>query len=134
MFARFLLWIAQENAIIQHVDCAVGFHLGPVGTRVIGTDDPAPPAVVERRDDHIVCETKSVRRNGTRYWPMSATTPYEKSPVWGSFFSQQLSRNKRSTRFAHAADSAAHSDVGTHSPRSDLSQEPALRSVVVIWD
>jgi hypothetical protein len=113
MFARFLLSIAQEDAIIQHVDCAVGFHLGPVGTCVIGTDDPAPPAVIERRDDNVGCETKSVRRNGTSYWPMSAATPYEKSPVGGSLFSQQLSRKKRSTRFAHAADSAAHSDVGT---------------------
>jgi hypothetical protein len=62
---------------------AVGFHLGPVGTCFIGTDDPAPPAVIERRDDHVVSETKSVGRNGTRYWPMSPTTPYEKSPVWG---------------------------------------------------
>jgi hypothetical protein len=33
MFARFLVSIAQEDATIQHVDCAVGFHLGsgPIG-------------------------------------------------------------------------------------------------------
>ena len=46
---------------IQHVDCAVGFHLGPVGTCVIGTDDPGP-AVVERHDDNVGCETKSVTK------------------------------------------------------------------------
>ncbi len=46
---------------IQHVDCAVGFHLGPLGTCVIGTDDPGP-AVVERHDDNVGCETKSVTK------------------------------------------------------------------------
>jgi hypothetical protein len=51
-----------STPIIQHVDCAVGFHLGPVGTCVIGTDDPAPPAVIERRDDNVGCETKSVTK------------------------------------------------------------------------
>ena len=34
----------------------------PVGTCVIGTDDPAPPAVIERRDDNVGCETKSVTK------------------------------------------------------------------------
>src|ERR1700677_1950393 len=29
---------------IQHVDCAVGFHLGPLGTCVIGAYDPGPAA------------------------------------------------------------------------------------------
>ena len=56
MFARFLSSIAQEDAMHP----AVGFHLGPVGTCFIGTDDPAPPAVIERRDDNVGCETKSV--------------------------------------------------------------------------
>jgi hypothetical protein len=46
---------------IQHVDCAVGFHLGPLGTCVIGADDPGP-AVVERHDDNVGCETKSVTK------------------------------------------------------------------------
>jgi hypothetical protein len=41
------------------VDCAVGFHLGPLGTCVIGGDDPGP-AVVERHDDNVGCETKAV--------------------------------------------------------------------------
>jgi len=60
------------NLTIQHVDCAVGFHLGPAGACILGTDndrppppphavvvDP-PPVVVERRDGG--CETKSVNR------------------------------------------------------------------------
>jgi hypothetical protein len=127
MFARFLLSIAQEDAIIQHVDCAVGFHLGPVGTRVIGTDDPAPPAVVERRDDHVGCETKSVRRNGTRYWSMSATAPYEKSPIWDSLFSQQLSRNALDAIRSRCGLCRAFR-CGNHNPRSDLSQEPLFEA------
>jgi len=46
---------------IHHVDCAVGFHLGPLGTCVIGVDDPGP-AAVERHDDNVGCETKSVTK------------------------------------------------------------------------
>ena len=45
---------------ILHVDCAAGFHLGPVGTCIIGTDDP--PVVVEHRDPDVGCETKTVKR------------------------------------------------------------------------
>jgi len=47
---------------VHHVDCAVGFHLGPVGTCVVGVDSPPPPPdrpmVVERHDEG--CQTKSV--------------------------------------------------------------------------
>ncbi len=46
---------------IQHVDCAAGFHLGPIGTCILGNDDPHP-AVVEHHDDNVGCETKSVTR------------------------------------------------------------------------
>ena len=46
-----LTWVAPTKAFlypvapaatsyIQHVDCAAGFHVGPVGTCVIGTDEP----------------------------------------------------------------------------------------------
>jgi poly(3-hydroxybutyrate) depolymerase len=47
----------------HHVDCAVGFHIGPLGTCVIGVDEPrdAPP-VVEHRSVDEGCETKSVNR------------------------------------------------------------------------
>jgi hypothetical protein len=55
-----LTWVAPTKAFlypvapaatsyIQHVDCAAGFHVGPVGTCVIGTDEPHD-RVMERRD------------------------------------------------------------------------------------
>jgi hypothetical protein len=44
---------------IQHVDCAAGFHIGPIGTCILGTDDHP---VVEHRNDNVGCETKSVTR------------------------------------------------------------------------
>jgi hypothetical protein len=51
---------------LQNVDCAVGFHLGPVGTCVIGTDNPPPGpppgAVIEHRATDEGCQTRSVRR------------------------------------------------------------------------
>ena len=50
---------------IQHVDCAVGFHLGPVGTCVVGAPDapPPPPVVVDRAaPPDQGCETKSITR------------------------------------------------------------------------
>jgi hypothetical protein len=67
-----LTWVAPTKAFlypvapaatsyIQHVDCAAGFHVGPVGTCVIGTDEPHD-RVMERRDDHAGCDTKSVTR------------------------------------------------------------------------
>ena len=31
------------NLTIQHVDCAVGFHLGPAGACILGTDNDRPP-------------------------------------------------------------------------------------------
>ena len=59
-------------ANVQHVDCAVGFHIGPAGACILGADnDPPPPravvvdpppAVVVQPDDRSGCETKSVNR------------------------------------------------------------------------
>jgi len=46
---------------VEHVDCAAGFHIGPVGACILGTDDHRPD-VVERRDDNGGCETKSVTK------------------------------------------------------------------------
>lgn len=53
---------------VQHVDCAVGAHIGPLGGCIIGNDDP-PPVVIERRaadvpapPDPNGCATKSVTR------------------------------------------------------------------------
>jgi hypothetical protein len=47
------------DASVQRVDCAVGFHIGPAGACIIGTDDHA---VVEHRATDEGCETKSVTR------------------------------------------------------------------------
>jgi hypothetical protein len=53
---------------IQHVDCAVGAHIGPLGGCILGNDNP-PPVVIERRaadapqpNDADGCATKSVTR------------------------------------------------------------------------
>jgi hypothetical protein len=46
---------------VQRVDCAVGFHLGPVGTCVVGADEPRA-AVVEHRDDNAGCEKKTITK------------------------------------------------------------------------
>ena len=59
------------NPNIHHVDCAVGFHIGPAGACILGSDnDPPPPprAVVVDPPPAVVehngggCETKSVNR------------------------------------------------------------------------
>ena len=60
------------NPNVQDVGCAIGFHVGPAGACILGSDnDPPPPppraivvdpppAVVEHNDGG--CETKSVNR------------------------------------------------------------------------
>jgi len=58
---------------VQHVDCAVGAHVGPLGGCILGHDDNPPPVVIERRAadapdsrDADGCATKSITRtNGT---------------------------------------------------------------------
>jgi hypothetical protein len=64
---------------VHHVDCAVGFHIGPLGTCIMGADDvapppPGPPAVVidgpapapiEGRAADEGCETRSVKRQNS---------------------------------------------------------------------
>jgi hypothetical protein len=62
--------VQQMTPFVQHVDCAVGAHIGPLGACVLGTDDtpaPAPPTIVEHRsaDAPVApdgCQTKSVTR------------------------------------------------------------------------
>jgi len=38
----------HATPFVQHVDCAIGAHLGPLGACIIGHDDN-PPVVVEHR-------------------------------------------------------------------------------------
>ena len=56
---------------VQHVDCAVGAHIGPLGACILGTDDK-PPVVVEPRAGDAPnpqgadgCATKSVTKTDT---------------------------------------------------------------------
>ena len=58
----------HATPLVQHVDCAIGAHLGPLGACIIGHDDN-PPVVVEHRvidapDPQATdgCSTKSVTR------------------------------------------------------------------------
>lgn len=41
----------SASSYVQHVDCAVGAHIGPLGGCIIGTDNPPPPppVIVEHR-------------------------------------------------------------------------------------
>jgi hypothetical protein len=48
---------------LHHVDCAVGFHIGPLGTCIVGVENgPPPDRVIERRSADEGCESKSVKR------------------------------------------------------------------------
>jgi hypothetical protein len=47
---------------VQHVDCDVGFHLGPLGTCIIGTEERHDRVIDEHRAADEGCETKSVNR------------------------------------------------------------------------
>ena len=64
------------KAPIERVDCAVGFHIGPLGTCVIGVENAAPPpaavvvdpppAVVENPGPAGGCETQSVKKENAQ--------------------------------------------------------------------
>jgi len=47
---------------VQHVDCAVGLHLGPLGSCIIGNDEHHDRVIEEHRAADEGCETKSVNR------------------------------------------------------------------------
>ena len=55
--------VHNDTSIVQRVDCAVGFHLGPAGACIIGTDSPPREKLIERRATDDGCETKSVHRS-----------------------------------------------------------------------
>ena len=50
-----------SDPALQRVDCAVGFHIGPAGGCVLGTEEPRE-RVIERRATDEDCATKTVRR------------------------------------------------------------------------
>ena len=48
---------------VQHVDCAAGLHIGPVGGCILGTDEHHDnDRVTEHRAADEGCQTKSVQR------------------------------------------------------------------------
>jgi len=58
----------HATPLVQHVDCAIGAHIGPLGACIIGNNDN-PPVVVERPvvdapapQANDGCSTKSVTR------------------------------------------------------------------------
>ena len=53
--------IHNDTSLVQRVDCAAGFHIGPVGGCILGTDDHHEK-VIERRATDEGCETKTVHR------------------------------------------------------------------------
>ena len=50
---------------IQHVDCAVGMHVGPLGTCILGGEDRAEHpdrVIIERRAVDEGCQSKTVHK------------------------------------------------------------------------
>jgi len=57
----FMFPIARDAAPnIQLVDCAAGFRLGPIGTCILGTDEPRHDG--DHRDANGGCDTKSMTK------------------------------------------------------------------------
>ena len=55
-----------SSSNVQHVDCAVGMHIGPAGVCIIGVDNEPPPrAIVDDPPRDQGCETRSVNRTDT---------------------------------------------------------------------
>jgi hypothetical protein len=54
--------VHNDTSIVQRVDCAIGFHVGPAGGCIIGTEEHHD-RVIERRATDEGCETKSVHRS-----------------------------------------------------------------------
>lgn len=52
--------LTSSNSAVQHVDCAVGLHIGPAGGCILGTDEHRDADEHRAADDG--CETKSVKR------------------------------------------------------------------------
>lgn len=51
-----------SHPVVQKVDCAVGFHIGPVGGCILGVEEERHDTVIEKRATDEGCETKSVKR------------------------------------------------------------------------
>ena len=54
--------IHTSAAILQHVDCAVGFHVGPAGACILGAEEEHHDVVIEKRAVDEGCSTKTVKK------------------------------------------------------------------------
>ena len=54
--------VHYDTSSVQRVDCAVGFHLGPAGACILGTEEHHE-RVIERRATDEGCQTKTVHRS-----------------------------------------------------------------------
>ena len=54
--------VHYDTSGVQRVDCAVGFHLGPAGACILGTEEPRE-RVIERRATDDGCQTRTVHRS-----------------------------------------------------------------------
>ena len=53
----------HASANSQMVDCAAGFHIGPLGACLGASDEERHDTVIEKRAVEDGCQTKSVRRS-----------------------------------------------------------------------
>jgi hypothetical protein len=60
-------------SILQRVDCAVGFHVGPAGACVIGAEGEHHDVVIEKRDAED-CATKTVKKTNGEGDSVTKTT------------------------------------------------------------
>lgn len=61
-------------SILQHVDCAVGFHIGPAGACIIGAEEEHRDVVIEKRGADEDCSTKTVKKTNGEGDSMTRTT------------------------------------------------------------
>ena len=61
-------------SILQHVDCAVGFHIGPAGACILGAEEEHHDVVIEKRGVNEDCSTKTVKKTNGEGDSVTKTT------------------------------------------------------------
>ena len=61
-------------SILQQVDCAVGFHIGPAGACVLGAEEEHHDVVIEKRRADEDCSTKTVKKTNGEGDSVTKTT------------------------------------------------------------
>jgi hypothetical protein len=62
------------TSILQHVDCAVGFHIGPAGACILGAEEEHHDVVIEKRGADEGCSTKTVKKTNGEGDSVTKTT------------------------------------------------------------